>query len=152
MPQPASSILPYSKDDKGKKSRPFVPAPAQRRVSLAVIFSAISFAVGIGGLAFAAYALLKPPRTVPVFRCGGAEDTLRTFRSKSLEGGDEAGLVVPRPKLVGLVGVQTGFSSAGRRAALRSTWFPSNSDTLLRLDSPPLLPSTRFAVSCSVDV
>ncbi|CAA6660930.1 unnamed protein product [Spirodela intermedia] len=90
-------------------------------------------------------------RTVSVFRCGGAEDTLRTFRSKLLGDGDEARLVVPRPKLVGLVGVQTGFSSAGRRAALRSTWFPSNSDTLLRLEQSTGL-AFRFVIGRTKDV
>jgi hypothetical protein len=36
--------------------------------------------------------------------------------------------------VVGLVGVQTGFGSASadRRAALRSTWFPSDPDGLIR--------------------
>lgn len=138
MPPPAPTMLPYSKDDKGgKKPRAFASPAPPRRVSLALVFSALCFLVGVGGLGFAAYALLRPPRLIPVFRCGRAEDTLRTFRSKSLGGGgggDEAGLVAPRPKLLGFVGVQTGFASAGRRASLRATWFPSDPDALQRFE------------------
>ncbi|XP_039144983.1 probable beta-1,3-galactosyltransferase 14 [Dioscorea cayenensis subsp. rotundata] len=58
------------------------------------------------------------------------EDTLRNFRSRSSVGGG-AGLE-DRPKLLGFVGVQTGFGSADRQAALRSTWFPSDPEALAR--------------------
>lgn len=40
--------------------------------------------------------------------------------------------LVERPKLLGFVGIQTGFGSSDRRAALRETWFPSDPDGLLR--------------------
>lgn len=36
--------------------------------------------------------------------------------------------------MVGLVGVQTDFGSADRRAVLRSTWFPPDPDGLVRLE------------------
>ncbi|MQM03225.1 hypothetical protein Taro_036004 [Colocasia esculenta] len=157
MPPPppagAATILPYSKDDKaGKKHRAFAPPAPPRRVSLALAFSALCFLVGVAGLGFAAYALLRPPRLVPVFRCGRAEDTLRTFRSKYLVGGGEAaaGLVAPRPKLLGLVGVQTGFASAGRRAALRSTWFPSDPGALQSLEQATGL-AFRFVIGRTKD-
>ncbi|XP_042062218.1 probable beta-1,3-galactosyltransferase 13 [Salvia splendens] len=39
-----------------------------------------------------------------------------------------------RHKVMGFVGVQTGFGSAGRRRALRQTWFPSNHQGLRRLE------------------
>uniref|UniRef100_A0A1D1XFV3 Hexosyltransferase n=1 Tax=Anthurium amnicola TaxID=1678845 RepID=A0A1D1XFV3_9ARAE len=150
---PADVPLPYSKDDKGRKPRPYAPPQPPRRASPALAFSAVCFLVGVAGLAFASYALLRPPRTVPVFRCGRAEDTFRTFRSKSLAGGggDEAGLVVPRPKLLGFVGVQTGFSSAGRRAALRTTWFPSDPDALQSLEQATGL-AFRFVIGRTKDV
>lgn len=37
-----------------------------------------------------------------------------------------------RHKVMGFVGVQTGFGSAGRREALRKTWFPSDRQGLQR--------------------
>ncbi|KAI3914898.1 hypothetical protein MKX01_018067, partial [Papaver californicum] len=37
-----------------------------------------------------------------------------------------------RYKVMGFVGIQTGFRSAGRRSSLRKTWFPSNREGLLR--------------------
>lgn len=40
-----------------------------------------------------------------------------------------------RRKVVGFVGIQTSFDSGDRRAALRSTWFPSDPDALLRYKS-----------------
>ncbi|KAK4387130.1 putative beta-1,3-galactosyltransferase 14 [Sesamum angolense] len=39
-----------------------------------------------------------------------------------------------RHKVMGFVGIQTGFGSAGRRRALRQTWFPSDHQGLQRLE------------------
>ncbi|ESW05191.1 hypothetical protein PHAVU_011G159800 [Phaseolus vulgaris] len=39
-----------------------------------------------------------------------------------------------RHKVMGFVGIQTGFGSAGRREALRKTWFPSDHQGLQRLE------------------
>eukprot|EP00256_Glycine_max_P053754 XP_014620454.1 probable beta-1,3-galactosyltransferase 14 isoform X2 [Glycine max] len=38
-----------------------------------------------------------------------------------------------RHKVMGFVGIQTGFTSAGRRESLRKTWFPSDRQGLQRL-------------------
>jgi hypothetical protein len=46
----------------------------------------------------------------------------------ALDGGD----TLSRPKLIGFVGVQTGFGSVDRRKALRETWFPSDPEGLFR--------------------
>ncbi|PON56359.1 Glycosyl transferase [Parasponia andersonii] len=54
------------------------------------------------------------------------------------------------PKLLGFVGIQTGFSSADRRAALRTTWFPSNPDGLLRLEQATDI-AFRFVIGQSKD-
>lgn len=43
-------------------------------------------------------------------------------------------MLADRPKLLGVVGVITGFGRADRRAALRSTWFPPDPDGLLSLE------------------
>jgi hypothetical protein len=54
--------------------------------------------------------------------------------------------LVERPKLLGFVGIQTGFGSSDRRAALRETWFPSDPDGLLRYLSFSLKLNRRFFV------
>lgn len=123
-----SSLL-YSKD---KKPRSFAAAPVytalSRRVIALLLISVLCLVVGLGGIAFTAANLRRAPRTITVFRCGRAEDSLRTYRSKSLAGED----LTARPKILGFVGVQTGFSSRDRRGALRSTWFPANPEGLMR--------------------
>lgn len=124
--------LPYSKEDKFKKPhRPFVaPSPHSqpRLIYILAIVSFLCLLVGVIGIVFSLSVLSGPPRTVAVYRCGRSEDTLRTFRSRSGAGADGDA----RPKLLGFVGIQTGFDSAERRAALRSTWFPSDPDGLLK--------------------
>ncbi|XP_039127805.1 probable beta-1,3-galactosyltransferase 12 isoform X4 [Dioscorea cayenensis subsp. rotundata] len=109
------------------------------RISLSLLISGVFFFVGAIGIVFAIIVLLHPPRTVQVsvFQCGRAEDTLRNFRSRSSVGGG-AGLE-DRPKLLGFVGVQTGIGSADRRAALRSTWFPSDPEALTRTKADPVI-------------
>ncbi|KAJ0964561.1 hypothetical protein J5N97_025699 [Dioscorea zingiberensis] len=130
---PTSTFLPYSKDDKAKRPKAFAAVPATPRFSLSLLISAALFFVGAVGIVFATVvAPSRSPRVVEVsvFRCGKAEDTLRTFRSRSSAGGDDG--LEDRPKLLGFVGVQTGFESADRRASLRSTWFPSDPEGLAR--------------------
>lgn len=48
------------------------------------------------------------------------------------------------------MGIQTGFSSGHRRAALRSTWFPPDPDGLLRLEQATGL-AFRFVIGRSKD-
>ncbi|KAH0990159.1 hypothetical protein GBA52_001642 [Prunus armeniaca] len=98
----------------------------------------------------------RPPvaqRLIPIFRCGKSEDTFRAFYSLSTSRqlGDKNGWpLVDRPKLLGFVGIQTGFGSADRRAPLRSTWFPSDPDGLLRLEQATGL-AFRFVIGRSKD-
>ncbi|CAL9117853.1 unnamed protein product [Musa textilis] len=129
-------------------SSPHLPRCA---LPILVILSAVCLIVGIAGIAFAAAAIRRPPRIVTVFRCGRAEDTLRTFRSKSLAatGRPEEG-VAARPRVIGVVGVLTGFSSSDRRAALRDTWFPRDPDALSRLDHATGL-AFRFVIGQTKD-
>lgn len=49
-----------------------------------------------------------------------------------VEGADGKRSQIVRPKVLGFVGIQTGFDSGPRRKALRETWFPSTSEELLR--------------------
>ncbi|CAA0816341.1 Probable beta-1-3-galactosyltransferase 14 [Striga hermonthica] len=57
---------------------------------------------------------------------------------RSSAGGAKGGGVLgeghKRQKVMGFVGVQTGFGSAGRRRVLRQTWFPSDHQGLQRLE------------------
>lgn len=133
MPPPPG-LLPspiYSKDKKQRSSPPSsIHTFFSRRIYSLLTISSLFFLAGIAGIAFTATNLRRPPRTVTVFRCGRAEDSHRTYRSKvRAEEGIQA-----RPKILGFVGVQTGFSSPDRRMALRSTWFPATAEGLIRLD------------------
>lgn len=49
-----------------------------------------------------------------------------------VEGADGKRSQIVRPKVLGFVGIQTGFDSGPRRKALRETWFPSTPEELLR--------------------
>lgn len=142
--------LPYSKDNKFKKPlRSFAqpPSPQPRHIYILALASFLCLLVGVTGIVFSLSVLRRPPRTVAVYRCGQSEDTLRTFRSRS-GAGDGAGDA--RPKLLGFVGIQTGFDSAERRAALRSTWFPSDPDGLVNLERATGL-AFRFVIGRTKD-
>ncbi|KAJ4708195.1 Hexosyltransferase [Melia azedarach] len=116
-----------------------------------LLFSFLSLFIGLAGTIFFINAIRRP-RPLPVFRCGRSEDTFRAFYSLSdpRKLGDN-GALVDRPKLLGFVGIQTGFDSGGRRAALRSTWFPSDPDGLLRLEQATGI-AFRFVIGRSKDV
>ncbi|GAY57650.1 hypothetical protein CUMW_181070 [Citrus unshiu] len=103
------------------------------KISLPILlFSLLSIFFGLAGIIFAVNAVRRPS-PLPVYRCGRSEDTFRAFYSLSDSGKlRDNGALLDRPKLLGFVGIQTGFGSADRRAALRSTWFPSDPDRLLR--------------------
>ncbi|XP_075482675.1 putative beta-1,3-galactosyltransferase 14 [Primulina tabacum] len=55
-----------------------------------------------------------------------------------------------RHKVMGFVGIQTGFGTAGRRRALRQTWFPSDHQSLKRLEESTGL-AFRFIIGRSGD-
>lgn len=82
------------------------------------------------------------------------EDTFRAFYSlpnaRRLGGDSGTGNISDRPKFLGFVGIQTGFGSGDRRKALRSTWFPSDPDGLLRLEQATGL-AFRFVIGRTKD-
>ncbi|CAJ1978499.1 unnamed protein product [Sphenostylis stenocarpa] len=55
-----------------------------------------------------------------------------------------------RHKVMGFVGIQTGFGSGGRREALRKTWFPSDRQGLHRLEEATGL-AFRFIIGRTSD-
>ncbi|KAL9440352.1 hypothetical protein AB3S75_019085 [Citrus x aurantiifolia] len=99
-----------------------------------LLFSLLSIFFDLAGITFSVNAVRRPS-PLPVYRCGRSEDTFRAFYSLSDSRKlRDNGALLDRPKLLGFVGIQTGFASADRRAALRRTWFPSDPDGLLRLE------------------
>ncbi|XP_058069020.1 probable beta-1,3-galactosyltransferase 12 isoform X2 [Magnolia sinica] len=151
--RPSPYEYPSSKDDDmdRKKTKKPLPQPAFR-IPIPIIFSVICFLFGISGIFFSVFAVVRP-KPLPVFRCGRIEDTLRTFHRLSnsqRSDGNDGNVLVDRPKLLGFVGIQTGFSSADRRAALRSTWFPSDTDGILRLEQATGL-AFRFVIGRTKD-
>ncbi|KAJ6924393.1 hypothetical protein NC652_017629 [Populus alba x Populus x berolinensis] len=148
---PSSSAIPTTINPKtSKPSKPnFIP-PSTRYPLPLLVFSLISLLIGLSGTIFAISAIRRP-KPVPVFRCGRSEDTFRAFYSGSgRTRGDDNGALIDRPKLLGFVGIQTGFESGDRRAALRSTWFPSDPDGLLRLEQATGL-AFRYVIGRSKD-
>ena len=116
----------------GNSSSPRKPISLLRLYNPTWLLVSLSFIFCLSGVIFALYAVLGP---IPTFRCGRVEDTFRPFYSLSQRPGGESmtnGVLTDRIKFVGLVGIQTGFGSRDRRRALRSTWFPSHPDALLR--------------------
>ncbi|KAL9440356.1 hypothetical protein AB3S75_019088 [Citrus x aurantiifolia] len=121
------------------------------KISLPILlFSLLSIFFGLAGIIFAVNAVRRPS-PLPVYRCGRSEDTFRAFYSLSDSRKlHDNGALLDRPKLLGFVGIQTGFGSADRRAALRSTWFPSDPDGLLRLEQATGI-AFRFVIGKSED-
>lgn len=153
------TLLPSYKeedDNQKKKLKPPLhhPSTFRFRLPLPILVPAFCFIFGISALLFATYALLRP-RPLPVFRCGRIEDILRSSDSywnsrKPNENAEAGNAGIDRPKVLGFVGIQTGFGSADRRAALRSTWFPSDPDGLLRLEQATGL-AFRFVIGRTKD-
>ncbi|CAD6342938.1 unnamed protein product [Miscanthus lutarioriparius] len=135
-------LLPYRRsDDEAKPRRPYTPtfpsspSSANRRL---LFFAVACLVLAAASFAFAVSTsrnrqpLPQPPPTV-AFRCGRAEDSLRSFLAASSHGNFSAG---DREKVLAVVGVHTehGNFSAARRAALRATWFPPNPEGIVSLE------------------
>lgn len=65
--------------------------------------------------------------------------------SNGAGGGGGGGGDGKRHKVMGFVGIQTGFGSVGRRQALRKTWMPSDPEGLRRLEESTGL-AIRFVI------
>lgn len=135
------TVLPYRRsDDEAKPRRPYTPtfssSPASANRFL-LIFAAACLILAAASFAFAISAgrsrvppQQQPPPTV-AFRCGRAEDSLRSFLAASSHGNFSAG---DREKVLAVIGVHTEHGSAARRAALRATWFPPNPEGIVSLE------------------
>ncbi|XP_057831119.1 probable beta-1,3-galactosyltransferase 12 isoform X2 [Cryptomeria japonica] len=121
------------------------------------LFSIFCLCVGIIGTSFGVFALIRG-RPVYKFRCGNAEDTLRSLhlgganaRYLGWPGGLSQLEEETRHKVLGVVGIQTGFASSERRKALRETWLPSDPDGLISLEQATGL-AFRFVIGRSKNV
>lgn len=64
--------------------------------------------------------------------------------------GIDGGNSLSRPKVLGVVGIQTGFGSVERRKALRETWFPTDPEGIFRLEQATGL-AFRFVIGRTSD-
>ncbi|KAG9446591.1 hypothetical protein H6P81_012719 [Aristolochia fimbriata] len=103
--------------------------------------SMICFVFGIAGIIFGLIAISRP---INGYRCGDAVPrsvSVSWASDTNVVDGISAGTVSQkRFKVLGFVGIQTGFGSVGRRASLRKTWMPSDRQGFKRLEE-----STRLA-------
>ncbi|CAA6672933.1 unnamed protein product [Spirodela intermedia] len=100
--------------------------PRLRRLSSSPLFNAFCLIFGVAGVIFG--------------WCRDFEPTSVTvaWEKRGLGGGESGNLdavfLPQRPKILGFVGIQTGFSSTGRRRSLRKTWLPPDREGLRRLE------------------
>eukprot|EP01018_Ginkgo_biloba_P000174 Gb_40832 [translate_table: standard] len=103
------------------------------------IFAFCCFSFGMVGFISSIFFIIWGP--ISTYRCDKVEDTLRSSNAET--NGEHS--VQFRPKVMGFVGIQTGFESAARRKALRETWVPSDPDGLLSLEQATGL-AFRFVI------
>ncbi|XP_022137513.1 probable beta-1,3-galactosyltransferase 13 [Momordica charantia] len=128
-------------------------SPFYSRRSSVLLFSCILF--GISGFIFGLTSFLftrpgfncsiREPRSVKVVweRAGSSGGVFSGGTGAT--GGDEK-----RHKVMGFVGIQTGFASDGRRRSLRQTWLPSDREGLQRLEEATGL-AFRFIIGKTND-
>ncbi|KAF3778458.1 putative beta-1-3-galactosyltransferase 14 [Nymphaea thermarum] len=116
--------------------------------------SLFCLAFGIFGIAFGVIVVFRP---ISGYRC--REFDVRTVSVSLTTSGnvvadrDSGGQVVEgteRRKVMGFVGIQTGFASAGRRRSLRKTWMPADREGLKRLEEATGL-TFRFVIGKTTD-
>lgn len=83
---------------------------------------------------------------ISTYRCYKAGDTPNDFSSSAIQ----MNSIQSRPKVLGFIGIQTGFGSAERRKALRESWLPSDPHGLLSLEQATGL-AFRFVIGRNKD-
>ncbi|XP_078428235.1 putative beta-1,3-galactosyltransferase 14 [Wolffia australiana] len=104
-----------------------------RRIYSSPLFNLFCLGFGLLGIIFGFVG--TPNSQISAIKCRNSEPLSVRFTAE--EGGrvDDGKILIQRPKILGFVGIQTGFDSARRRLSLRKTWFPSDRDGLLRLEN-----------------
>lgn len=124
--------------------------PQPRRSTVLILCTCIL--IGFSGFIFGLTAILGNARQ----KCSNGEPrSVRVVWEK--EGGGSDGLFMKlgaqstkRHKVMGFVGIQTGFGSVGRRRSLRQTWMPSDRQSLQRLEEATGL-AFRFVIGRTKD-
>ncbi|XP_059065004.1 probable beta-1,3-galactosyltransferase 12 [Cryptomeria japonica] len=88
------------------------------------LFAFCCICCGMLGIILSIYITWGP---VLAYQCEKGRDTTNASANGKSD-------VQNRQKVLGFVGIQTGFDSVDRRRALRKTWLPSDQDGLLRLE------------------
>ncbi|XP_010925702.1 probable beta-1,3-galactosyltransferase 14 isoform X1 [Elaeis guineensis] len=132
-----------------------------RRLTSSSAFSTACLIFGIAGFLFGSISVFRPmiggrkctdfePISVSVSWDRGAGSKLVAEERPGLIGGAGGGGSRERQKVMGFVGIQTGFGSVGRRRSLRKTWFPSDRESLFRLEESTGL-AFRFVIGKTND-
>ncbi|XP_042434265.1 probable beta-1,3-galactosyltransferase 14 [Zingiber officinale] len=116
-----------------------------RRFSSSSAFPLICLIFGLAGVLFGLFSITRPAR-----KCPDVEPRAVSFMWDRNEGGGAGGGVAERHKVMGFVGIQTGFGSVGRRWAIRQTWLPADRQGLLRLEEATGL-AFRFVIGKTKD-
>ncbi|KAK4285882.1 hypothetical protein QN277_002514 [Acacia crassicarpa] len=123
------------------------PPFSSRRSSLLIIFCLL---IGVSGFLYGITSFLRP---IHGYRCLNTRSrSVRVVWEQvgSSSGGSNGGIGNDRHKVMGFVGIQTGFGSVGRRQALRKTWLPSDRQGLERLEEATGL-AFRFIIGRTND-
>ncbi|CAH9104396.1 unnamed protein product [Cuscuta epithymum] len=126
-------------------ARPFTHSYSRRSTALILIFL-----IGLAGFLIA---LIAISRQGFGYRCESKEPRSVSVvwdRSSGMPSSGGVDGERKRHKVMGFVGVQTGFASAARRRALRQTWFPSDHQGLQKLEESTGL-AFRFIIGRTSD-
>ncbi|KAL5989630.1 hypothetical protein ACLOJK_010523 [Asimina triloba] len=119
----------------------------------------ISICCVVFGIACFIFGVFAISRRVPANRCSSSEPRSISVvwdvgsdggTGRPLDGDPVVGSEVNRRKVMGFVGIQTGFGSVGRRRSLRKTWLPSDREGLQRLEEATGL-AFRFVIGKTLD-
>ncbi|PSS05861.1 Beta-1,3-galactosyltransferase [Actinidia chinensis var. chinensis] len=110
------------------------------------------FLIGLAGFVFGFVAI---SRQISGYKCRtGKPRSVSVVWERSGNGGGNGNSLAEgdqkRYKVMGFVGIQTGFASAGRRKSLRQTWMPSDQQGLQRLEEATGL-AFRFVIGRTND-
>ncbi|XP_078170244.1 putative beta-1,3-galactosyltransferase 13 isoform X2 [Carex rostrata] len=122
---------------------------SRRFVNLRRFIPLFCFLFGLTGFLFGSISFFSANSRTP--KCAGSNPlSVSVSWDLNPQSGDGVLGGKERHKVMGFVGIQTGFASAGRRKALRSTWFPSDHQGLLRLEESTGL-TFRFVIGKTKD-
>ncbi|ESQ48481.1 hypothetical protein EUTSA_v10021058mg [Eutrema salsugineum] len=122
------------------------PSFFTRRSTDLIVFTSLVF--GLTGFLFGLSSIVFPGLRLSGLTCltNSPPKTVRiVWDVAGNSNGNGARGEIKRHKVMGFVGIQTGFASAGRRRALRNTWMPSDPDGLRRLEESTGL-AIRFII------